>query len=145
MKAERIKPISVDKKQAAAYARLAATEHAHKTVSRTEYLGGGSFGRAVGVRFTDGSSMVVKLLRAKGMAEKEVFDLGLLSAHCPVKFPEVYFRELDRAMCGQQTQIKDFLFRHALSPQKFYDHTAAVCKSHSDRPSERTAAEIFGA
>ena len=99
MKAERIKPISVDKKQAAAYARLAATEHAHKTVSRTEYLGGGSFGRAVGVRFTDGSSMVVKLLRAKGMAEKEVFDLGLLSAHCPVKFPEVYFlRKADDAI-----------------------------------------------
>lgn len=91
MNVERIRPIPLQPKQAVAYARAAAEEYGGCAAARAKYLGGGSFGRAVGVTLTDGQTMVVKLLRAPNMAEKEAHDLRLLRAHCPVPLPRVYF------------------------------------------------------
>lgn len=99
MKVERIAPIPLDKKQALTYAAVVASEYGHGRAASAKYLGGGSFGRAVGVTMNDGSRLVVKLLRGSGMMDKEVHDLRLLAKHCPIPFPEVYFsRAADEAV-----------------------------------------------
>lgn len=43
------------------------------------------------VSFKDGAKIVIKLLRAKNMLEKEVHDCALLAQKCPVKMPSVLF------------------------------------------------------
>ena len=91
MKVERISPIPLDPKQAVAYARIAAEEYGGCETAKAHYLGGGSFGRAVGITLTDGTALVVKLLRAPDMAEKEAHALRLLRAHCPAPLPRVFF------------------------------------------------------
>lgn len=91
MKVERITPLPLDKKQALKYAAEAAREKLGKTVKKAKHLGGGSFGRAVSITFSDGREIVVKLLRAEGMLEKETHDLTLLAGHCSVKMPKVLF------------------------------------------------------
>ena len=91
MKAEHIDAIPLSKDEALSYARLAAGEYRHTKIEKAKYLGGGSFGRAVGITFSDGQKIVVKILRADGMLEKESFDLALLKRHCTEKIPEVLF------------------------------------------------------
>ncbi len=91
MKVERVIPLPLDKKQAVAYAAAAAEEQTGIPVKNAKYLGGGSFGRAVGLTYSDGQKIVVKLLRARGMMQKEVRDLGLLKKHCPERLPAVLF------------------------------------------------------
>ena len=81
MKVERIAPIPLDKKQALTYAAVVASEYGHGRAASAKYLGGGSFGRAVGVTMDDGSRLVVKLLRGSGMADKEGDDLENLARH----------------------------------------------------------------
>ena len=62
---------------------------AGKSVANAKYLGGGSFGKAFDTCFSDGSHIVVKLLRAKDMLEKEVNDIKLLQSCCSVTMPEI--------------------------------------------------------
>lgn len=91
MKVERITPIPLDKDKAKDYCAIIAKEQFGQTAKSVKYLGGGSFGRAFGVEFADGKKLVIKLLRAKDMLEKEVHDLKLLAENCPIKFPKVLF------------------------------------------------------
>ena len=91
MKVERILPLPLTKAQALACAVRAAEEQLNVRAEGAKYLGGGSFGRAVGLTLPGGRKIVVKLLRAKDMMEKEAHDLRLLRAHCPVKMPAVLF------------------------------------------------------
>ena len=91
IKVERIAAMKLDKKQAVAYAALAAEEAFGKKAEGVKDLGGGSFGRAFGVALPGGKSIVVKLLRAGDMLEKETQDLELLRRHCPVRIPAVLF------------------------------------------------------
>ena len=91
MKVEKIEAISLDKKAARDYAEKIASKEIGQPVKKVKYLGGGSFGRAYRVEFKDGKKIVVKFLRARDMLEKEVYDLGLLAANCPVKIPRVLF------------------------------------------------------
>ena len=90
MKIERIEALSLTKKEAIGCALRAAREQTGREALRARVLGGGSFGTAVELTFADGA-MVVKLLRAEGMMRKEVHDLQLLRAHCPVRMPRVLF------------------------------------------------------
>lgn len=91
MKVERIVPLPLTKEQALACAVRAAQEQLHVRAEGAKYLGGGSFGRAVGLTLPGGKKIVVKLLRAKDMMEKEAHDLRLLREHCPVRMPAVLF------------------------------------------------------
>lgn len=91
MKVERITPIPLDKDKAKIYCANIAKEQFGQPIKKVKYLGGGSFGRAFGVEFADGMKLVIKLLRAGNMLEKEVHDLKLLADNCPVKFPKVLF------------------------------------------------------
>lgn len=91
MKVERTKPVSVNPKLATEYAVAVAKEFQRKDIAATRYMGGGSFGRAVLIRYADGTECVVKLLCAAGMLEKETFDLKLLKEHCTLKIPEVFY------------------------------------------------------
>lgn len=97
IKVERVVPISLDTASAIAYAQAAAEENSQVGIEKTEYLGGGMFGRAVGITFADGSAAVVKLLLSSDMLDKEVYDLRLLGQHCTVKIPKVIFvRKADK-------------------------------------------------
>lgn len=91
MKVERITPVPLDKNKAITYASAAAYEQTNKRIKKARYVGGGSFGRAVEVRFEDGEIIIVKLLLSDEMAEKEAHDLELLGKHCSVKIPSVLF------------------------------------------------------
>ena len=91
MKVERTKPVSVNPKLATEYAVAVAKEFQRKDIAATRYMGGGSFGRAVLIRYADGTECVVKLLCTAGMLEKETFDLKLLKEHCTLKIPEVFY------------------------------------------------------
>lgn len=91
MQVERIVPISLDNDKATEYAQKAAKEYYDKKITKSKYLGGGSFGKAVRIDFEDKRSIVIKFLRAKGMLEKEVYDLKLLAENCKIKMPEVLF------------------------------------------------------
>lgn len=91
MKVERITAIPLGKEAAKKYSAMIAKEQFGKEAKKIRYLGGGSFGRAFGVEFEGGEKCVVKFLRAKDMLEKEVHDLKLLAAHCPIRIPKVLF------------------------------------------------------
>lgn len=91
MEVGRIEAVKISKKQAVKYAATAAYDYCGKEIKKVKYLGGGSFGRAVLVSFKDGAKIVIKLLRAKNMLEKEVHDCALLAQKCPVKMPSVLF------------------------------------------------------
>ena len=91
MEVGRIEAAKISKKQAVKYAATAAYDYCGKEIKKVKYLGGGSFGRAVLVSFKDGAKIVIKLLRAKNMLEKEVHDCALLAQKCPVKMPSVLF------------------------------------------------------
>lgn len=93
---DRILTVELDKKNAKSYAEAAFEEYAKKKAAKVRCLGGGSFGLAFKVAAEDGESIVVKFLRADKMMEKEVFDLKLLGANCPLDMPRVLFsREKD--------------------------------------------------
>ena len=91
MKAERIEALPLTKEQASAYAKIVIGQKLGINVKKTVYMGGGSFGHAVSVQCKDGQKLVVKFLRAKGMLEKEVHDLKLLSRYSTIKIPGVLF------------------------------------------------------
>lgn len=91
MKVERIQAISLDKNVAQQYAATVATQQIGQPVQNVRYLGGGSFGSAYKVAFADDRQIVVKFLRARDMLEKEICDLELLAANCPVQTPRVLF------------------------------------------------------
>ena len=55
MKVERTKPVSVNPKLATEYAVAVAKEFQRKDIAATRYMGGGSFGRAVLIRYADGT------------------------------------------------------------------------------------------
>lgn len=93
MKAERITPIALSKDKGKEYAIKATEKQLNKKVLSAKYLGGGSFGRVYCVNLSDDSKIVVKFLRANDMAEKEVYDLKLLGANCPIKIPKVLFMQ----------------------------------------------------
>lgn len=93
MKAERMTPIALSKEQGKELAMKVAEKRLNKKVYGAKYLGGGSFGRVYCVDFFDHSKIVVKFLLTNGMVEKEVHDLKLLAAHCPIKIPKVFFME----------------------------------------------------
>lgn len=96
MEVKRIDPIPLTNDDGKKYAALAARSHFGKKADKVKYLGGGSFGKAFMVTFSDNSKIVVKFLRAKGMIQKEAHDVELLSESSPVKMPEVLFvREAD--------------------------------------------------
>lgn len=96
MEVERVTPLALSAKQAEFYAKEAVSLTLKRKVSTIKSLGGGSFGHAFRVTLDNKDSMVVKLLRAKGMLAKEVYDLTLLKKHCPLKMPAVIFtRESD--------------------------------------------------
>ncbi|HIT27351.1 MAG TPA: phosphotransferase [Candidatus Ornithoclostridium excrementipullorum] len=98
MKTERIQQISVDKKTGAVYAARAAESMLGVKPSSVGYLGGGSFGRAFGIKYAGGEA-VIKLLADPGMMSKETFDLTLLGDACPVPMPKVLFaREPDESV-----------------------------------------------
>lgn len=93
---DRIETIPLDKNAAERYAAQAFEEYAKRKATKVKCLGGGSFGTAVKVTAEDGKTAVVKLMRAANMMKKEVYDLKLLSANCPLPMPEVLFdREKD--------------------------------------------------
>ena len=94
MKAERIEVLPLTKEQALRYAKTAVKQKLGKTAAKVRYLGGGSFGRVAFVRCEDGQKLVVKFLRAKGMTEKEVHDLGLLAKFSTIKIPDVLFTRI---------------------------------------------------
>lgn len=91
MKVERVEAIPLDKNTAIQYVKEIVKEQVGQAVAEIKYLGGGSFGLAFCVKFADGKKIVVKLLRAEDMLEKEVYDLRLLSTHCPIKIPQILF------------------------------------------------------
>ncbi|MDE7078754.1 MAG: aminoglycoside phosphotransferase family protein [Clostridia bacterium] len=91
MQVEKVEVISLDKKVAQNYAVEIAKEEIGGEVKKVDYLGGGSFGRAFRIKFSDGRKIVLKFLIAQNMLEKEIFDLELLAKHCAVKFPAVLF------------------------------------------------------
>ena len=91
MKVERITAIPLDKSTAYDYSAAIAKEQFGKPAEKIRYLGGGSFGRAFGVKFADGRKFVIKFLRAKDMHVKEAHDLTLLAANCTVEIPKVLF------------------------------------------------------
>lgn len=94
MKVERIEAVPLTKGQTLSFAEFVVKERLGKSVKSIRCLGGGSFGRAVFVGCNDGQKVVVKFLRAKGMLEKEVHDLGLLAKCGAIKVPEVFFTRL---------------------------------------------------
>lgn len=119
MKVEKIAAVPLDKDTAKKYAAIIAEKQFGLPPERIKYLGGGSFGRAFGIRFSGGSELVLKFLRASGMLEKEVHDLTLLAKHCPVKIPKVLFsRYADDAIpvdCyGMEKSGKNALFSFGL-------------------------------
>lgn len=91
MKVERIQTIPLDLKQAKSYAAQVAAEGMGKEAKTVKYLGGGSFGMAFLIQLEDCPNIVVKILKAKDMLEKETFDLKLLAENCPIPFPVVLF------------------------------------------------------
>ncbi len=92
MKVERIIPVKVSSQDAVIYALRAAKKYRPDAEAvEAKYIGGGSFGRAVEVRFADGDEKIFKFLCAGGMLEKEVSDLRLLKENCTVKMPSVIF------------------------------------------------------
>lgn len=90
---ERIEPIPFEKEVAKNYAEQIANRQFQKSVKNVTYLGGGSFGRAFGIEFTDGQKIVVKFLLTADMLEKEIHDLKLLAENCPIPFPRVLFTQ----------------------------------------------------
>lgn len=92
MKVDKIIPIELTKEQAVSYAALVAKERNDKEIKRVKYMGGGSYGKAVKVEYSDKSAIVVKFMRVDGMLEKETGDLTLLSENCSVKTPSVLFK-----------------------------------------------------
>ena len=79
MKVERIAPIPLDKKQALTYAAVVAAEYGRGSVASAKYLGGGSFGRAVGVTMDDGSRrrrpmVVIRLRNAADQQQTAQYD-----------------------------------------------------------------------
>ena len=93
MNAERITPIDINASQAVKYAGAILAERSEQA-RRLKYLGGGSFGRAVGVTLKNGREYVLKLLLAPDMMEKECRDLRLLRENCPVRVPAVLYSRL---------------------------------------------------
>ena len=91
MKVERIEALPLTKEQTLIYAKVAVKQNLGKTAEKVKYMGGGSFGRAVAVKCTDGQNFVVKFLRAKGMMQKETHDLELLAKYSTVKMPGILF------------------------------------------------------
>lgn len=91
MKVGRIIPLPLDKKTAKKYAEQVAAQHIGQKLNKVKYLGGGSFGRAYSLQFSDGKKIVIKFFRAQEMLEKEVHDLKLLADNCSVKIPRVLF------------------------------------------------------
>lgn len=91
MKVERITPIVLGKSEGKEYAIKVAEKQLNQKVLSAKYFGGGSFGRVYCANLSDGNAVVVKFLRAHGMVEKEVNDLKLLGANCPVQIPKVLF------------------------------------------------------
>lgn len=99
MKVERVTAFPLTKRKGAEYAVTAVGERNAASVESVKYLGGGSFGRAYRIAFADGGRIVVKLLRAGNMMQKEVRDLGLIRKYCTVSVPRVLFsREADDAI-----------------------------------------------
>lgn len=93
---DRIVTVELEKKTATRYAAVAFEEYARQKAAKVKCLGGGSFGLAFKVTAEDGESVVVKFMRADKMMQKEVFDLKLLGANCPLDMPKVLFaREKD--------------------------------------------------
>lgn len=98
VKVERIEALPLTKGQALQYAGIVIKEKTGEQPTALEYLGGGSFGRAVTATIK-GKRIVVKFLRAKDMMAKEAHDLSLLSANCDIKIPAVMFtREADKTI-----------------------------------------------
>lgn len=96
---DRISAVEIDKKTATRYATIVSSEFFAKPVTKVKCLGGGSFGLAFCVTAEDGRQIVVKLLRAGNMLEKETHDLKLLSCYSPVKMPQVLFvRKADKTI-----------------------------------------------
>lgn len=91
MRVMQITPISINKRQAENYAVKAAESALGVTIVEKKSLGGGSFGLAFALITDNGDKLVVKILKAKGMMKKEVYDLNLLSKHCPIRIPKILF------------------------------------------------------
>lgn len=91
MKVERIIPIPLDKTLARAYALKAAALHTGEKTVKAKYLGGGSFGRAFDLTLGGGRHIIVKLLRARDMLNKEVGDLAQLGEISALRMPKVLF------------------------------------------------------
>lgn len=91
MKIERIIPISVNKETLIKYSYIIIEEQFKQTPKKVKYLGGGSFGRAFKVEFSDKKKLVIKFLIAKDMLKKEVYDLKLLAKNCSIKIPKIIF------------------------------------------------------
>lgn len=88
---DRITAVELNKEKGYKYVSLAASEFLGKTIKKIKCLGGGSFGLAFCVTAIDNQQIVVKLLRASNMLEKEISDLRLISNHCSLNMPKVLF------------------------------------------------------
>ena len=89
MKVERLEVASVSKGALMNYARKISDTMFFHAIMKVEYLGGGSFGRAIGMTHWTKEITVFKFLLVKDMLEKEVEALKQLSKRCPVAMPRV--------------------------------------------------------
>lgn len=91
MKLERIEAITIDNKTAMQYAEQIAKQEIEQEIKSIKYVGGGSFGKAFRVVFSNGSKIIIKFICAKDMLDKEVYDLKVLAKNCSINFPRVLF------------------------------------------------------
>lgn len=89
MNVERVECNKLDNNNAINYAKKVVKYYFNKNISKTKYLGGGSFGRVVLITFEDKSKVVVKFILTDGMLEKETHDINLLRENCSVRMPKI--------------------------------------------------------
>ncbi|MBO5776519.1 MAG: aminoglycoside phosphotransferase family protein, partial [Clostridia bacterium] len=89
MKVERLEVASVNKSELLNYARKISDSEFFHAIERVDYLGGGSFGRAIGVTHSTRETTVIKFLLVKDILDNEVASLKLLGQACPVPMPTV--------------------------------------------------------
>lgn len=105
MQTERITPKPFRISEGAAFAKRLVEERIGDA-GKVKYLGGGSFGKAFRVKTPTGD-LVVKILLAPGMAEKETHDLKLLGSRSPIRFPEVIYTSVSTCGNGFDAYVMD--------------------------------------
>ena len=89
------KILSLDKNTLLTYLPVVVEKNLNDSIENVRYLGGGSNGKAFGVRLSSGEIIVLKAYRVAGMNEIESKQLKILSENTQVQMPKVLFNHND--------------------------------------------------